>query len=108
MIQHVTEQDFEELVVRSTKPVLVDFWAPWCGPCKALAPTLDEIAEEYESEMEIAKIDIDANPELARRFGVRGIPLLMMVREGAEQGRALGGMSRSRLDAFITTHIGDE
>ena len=105
-MRHATEEDFDEIVMKNAKPVLVDFWAPWCAPCKALAPTLDDLAEEYADEMEIVKVDIDANPALAARFGVRGIPLLMVVRDGAEQARTVGTISRSRLDAFVETHVG--
>lgn len=105
-MRDATEQDFDEIVMKSAKPVLVDFWAPWCAPCKALAPTLDDLAEEYAGEMEIVKVDIDANPGLAARFGVRGIPLLMVVRDGTEKARTVGTVSRSRLDAFIEAHVG--
>lgn len=108
MIYDVNEADFEDRVIRSDKPVLIDFWAPWCGPCKALAPTISEIAEEYEGEMDVVKIDIDQNPDLAKRFGVRGIPLLVMMRNGEEKARAVGGMSRTRLDDFISTIVEGE
>ena len=107
-MRNATEQDFDELVLKNDKPVLVDFWAPWCGPCKALAPTLDEIAEEYAAEMEVVKVDIEANPKLAERFEVRGIPLLMIVKDGAETARTFGTLSRSRLDAFVDAHVGTE
>ena len=106
MIYDVTEQDFEARVMQNDKPVLVDFWAEWCGPCKALAPTLKEIAAEYEGEIDIAKIDIVAEPELAKRFGVMAIPTLMMVKEGAERARTTGTMSRSRLDEFVDDQLG--
>jgi thioredoxin 1 len=107
-MRDATEQDFDEIVMKNDKPVLVDFWAPWCAPCKALAPTLDELAAEYADEMEIVKVDIEANPKLAERFEVRGIPLLMVVKDGAETARTFGTMSRSRLDAFVDQHIGGE
>jgi thioredoxin 1 len=107
-VRNATEQDFDEIVLKNDKPVLVDFWAPWCGPCKALAPTLDEIAEEYAAEMEVVKVDIEANPKLAERFEVRGIPLLMIVKDGAETARTFGTLSRSRLDAFVDAHVGTE
>ncbi|MHA6769122.1 thioredoxin [Sphingobium ummariense] len=107
-MRNATEQDFDEIVLKNDKPVLVDFWAPWCGPCKALAPTLDEIAEEYADEMEVVKVDIEANPKLAERFEVRGIPLLMIVKDGAETARTFGTLSRSRLDAFVDAHVGTE
>ncbi len=107
-MRNATEQDFDEIVLKNDKPVLVDFWAPWCGPCKALAPTLDEIAEEYAAEMEVVKVDIEANPKLAERFEVRGIPLLMIVKDGAETARTFGTLSRSRLDAFVDAHVGTE
>ena len=105
-MRNATEQDFDEIVLNNDKPVLVDFWAPWCAPCKALAPTLDELAEEYGGEMEIVKVDIEANPKLAERFEVRSIPLLMVVKDGEETARTFGTMSRSRLDAFVDANIG--
>lgn len=107
-MRNATEQDFDEIVMKNDKPVLVDFWAPWCAPCKALAPTLDELADEYADAMEIVKVDIEANPKLAERFAVRGIPLLMIVKEGAETARTFGTLSRSRLDAFVDAHVGTE
>ncbi|MDM8010903.1 MAG: thioredoxin [Parasphingorhabdus sp.] len=107
-MRNATEQDFDDIVMKNNKPVLVDFWAPWCAPCKALAPTLDELAEEYAEEMEIVKVDIEAHPALAARFGVRGIPLLMVVRDGEEQARTVGTISRSRLDAFVEANVGTE
>lgn len=105
-MRNATEQDFDEIVMKNDKPVLVDFWAPWCAPCKALAPTLDEIAEEYDGEMEIVKVDIEANPGLAERFEVRGIPLLMIMKDGVETARTFGTISRSRLDVFVDAHVG--
>ena len=105
-MRDANEQDFDEVVMKNEKPVLVDFWAPWCAPCKALAPTLEEMAEEYKDEMEIVKVDIDQNPELAKRFGVQGIPLLMIVKDGEERGRTVGTISRSRLDAFVHANVG--
>jgi thioredoxin 1 len=107
-MRHVTEQDFDEVVLNNSKPVLVDFWAPWCAPCNALAPTLDELANEYAGEIEVVKIDIDENPALAERFGVRGIPLLMIVKDGTEYARTVGTISRSRLDAFVESNVGGE
>tara|TARA_A100001391_G_scaffold201546_1_gene188852 strand:- start:24152 stop:24475 length:324 start_codon:yes stop_codon:yes gene_type:complete len=107
-MRNVTEQDFDDVVLNNAKPVLVDFWAPWCAPCKALAPTLDELANEYADEVEVVKVDIDANPALAERFGVQGIPLLMIVKDGAECARTVGTISRSRLDAFVDSHVGGE
>lgn len=106
-MRNATEQDFDDIVMKNDKPVLVDFWAPWCAPCKALAPALDDLAEEYADEMEIVKVDIEANPALAARFEVRGIPLLMVVKDGAETARTFGTISRSRLDAFVETSLGN-
>ncbi|MCE3519264.1 thioredoxin, partial [Escherichia coli] len=105
-MRHATEQDFDDIVLKNDKPVLVDFWAPWCAPCKALAPTLDEMAEEYADEMEIVKVDIEANPKLAERFGVRGIPLLMIVKDGAETARTFGTVCRSPRDALVDANGG--
>ncbi|MQP65080.1 thioredoxin [Niveispirillum sp. SYP-B3756] len=105
-MRDANEQDFEDVVMNSDKPVLVDFWAPWCGPCKALAPTLEEVAKEYAAEMNVVKVDIDQNPKLAERFGVRGIPLLLIVKDGKELARTFGTVSRSRLDAFLEANVG--
>lgn len=107
-MRNATEQDFDDIVMKNQKPVLVDFWAPWCAPCKALAPALDDLAEEYADEMEVVKVDIEANPALATRFEVRGIPLLMVVKDGVETARTFGTISRSRLDAFVEINLGSE
>lgn len=107
-MRNATEHDFDEIVMKNDKPVLVDFWAPWCAPCKALAPTLDDLAVEYADEMEIVKVDIESNPELAKRFDVRGIPLLIVVKNGQEIARTFGTVSRSRLDAFVDANVGTE
>ncbi|MDO7835641.1 thioredoxin [Sphingobium sp. HBC34] len=106
-MKNANEHDFEEVVMKNEKPVLVDFWAPWCAPCKALAPTLEELAREYADEIDVVKVDIDENPALASRFGVRGIPMLMIVHNGEEKGRTAGTISRSRLDAFVDAHVDD-
>jgi thioredoxin 1 len=101
LIRNVSGQDFEVLVLRNSRPVLLDFWADWCGPCKALAPTLEELASEYAGEVDIVKVDVVANEELARRFDARSIPLLVMMKNGEEVGRQVGGASKSRLAALI-------
>jgi thioredoxin 1 len=105
MLRNVTEAEFDEVVMKSDRPVLVDFWAPWCGPCRALAPTLEDIATDYEGQVDVVKVDIQAHPAIAERFSVRGIPLLMLVSEGDVKGRATGTLSRTRLEAFIDDHI---
>jgi thioredoxin 1 len=105
VIREATEADFEDVVMKATRPVLVDFWAPWCGPCRALAPTLEDIAQDYEGEVDVVKVDIEANPKVAERFNVKNIPLLMIVTAGSEKGRALGAMTRTRMEAFIDDHV---
>lgn len=101
----VTDVDFDSQVLASDKPVLVDFWAPWCGPCKALAPTLESLAAEYDGKLRIAKMDVDENAASRERFGVRGIPMLALYKDGAEVARLTGVQSRARLAAFLDLHL---
>ena len=96
-VVHVTESNFEEEVVNSNVPVLVDFWAEWCGPCKMIAPILDEIAKEYGEKLKICKIDVDSNPEIAPKFGIRGIPTLIMFKDGNAESTKVGAVSKSQL-----------
>lgn len=104
----VSDSDFDERVLSASGPVLVDFWAPWCGPCKALAPTLETLAGEYDGKLSIVKLDVDDNPASRDRFGVRGIPMLALYSNGSEVARVTGAQSRARLTAFLDLHLGTE
>ena len=98
---HITDASFENEVVKSGKPVLIDFWAEWCGPCKMIAPMLDEIATEYQGKVTIAKLNIDENPKTPQRFNVRGIPTLILFKNGKVEGQKVGALRKSDLAAFL-------
>lgn len=100
-IKHVTDGSFEADVLNADLPVLVDYWAPWCGPCKMIAPLLDEAAEQYQGRVIIAKVNVDDNPEASAKFGVRGIPTLMLFKDGKVTETKVGAMSKSQLAAFL-------
>lgn len=102
---HTTDGTFDADVIKNEKPVLVDFWAEWCGPCKMIAPLLDEVADEYEEKLAIVKVNVDENPSTAQKFGIRSIPTLILVKDGAVQAQKLGAMSKSQLAEFIDTNI---
>ncbi len=104
-IVHTTDGTFDADVINNDKPVLVDFWAEWCGPCKMIAPLLDEVADEYEEKLAIVKVNVDENPSTAQKFGIRSIPTLILVKDGAVQAQKLGAMSKSQLAEFIDTNI---
>jgi len=101
----ITDDTFENEVADSTIPVLVDFWAQWCGPCKAIAPLLDDIAAKYAGKVKIVKLDVDSNPATPPKFGVRGIPTLILFKEGQVQATQVGLLSKSELMSFIDAHI---
>ena len=104
-IIHVTDSSFEEEVLKSDTPVLVDYWAEWCGPCKAIAPVLEEISGEYEGKLVIAKMDVDNNQQTPQKYVVRGIPTLMIFKDGDVIGTKVGQLSKSQLIAFIDSSI---
>jgi thioredoxin 1 len=104
-ILEVSDQSFERDVLQSDKPVLVDYWAEWCGPCKAIHPILEEIADEYADRLKIAKLNIDENPETPPRFGIRGIPTLMLFQDGNVEATKVGALSKSQLTAFIDSNV---
>jgi thioredoxin 1 len=104
-IVHITDDNFESEVLQSGEPVLVDYWAEWCGPCKMIAPVLDEIATEYEGRVKIAKLNIDDNPNTPPRYGIRGIPTLMLFKDGEVEATKVGAVSKSQLTAFIDSNL---
>ena len=100
-IVHVSDSTFDEEVLNSDIPVLVDFWAEWCGPCKMIAPILDEIADEYDGKLKICKVDVDANPEIPPKFGIRGIPTLIAFKGGNVEATKVGALSKTQLSDFV-------
>ena len=104
-IVHVSDDSFEQDVLSSDKPVLVDYWAEWCGPCKSIAPVLEEIADEYQEKMTVAKINVDDNPSPQPKYGIRGIPTLMLFKNGAVEANKVGAVSKAQLTAFIDENI---
>lgn len=104
-ITHITDSSFEQEVLQSDVPVLVDYWAEWCGPCKMIAPILDEIAADYQGKLKITKLNIDDNPATPPKFGIRGIPTLMIFKGGDVQSTKVGALSKSQLTAFIDQSI---
>ncbi|KAG4080788.1 hypothetical protein HA402_009959 [Bradysia odoriphaga] len=100
-IKNVSDASFDAEVLKSSQPVLVDYWAAWCGPCKMIAPILDEVATEYAGRLTIAKLNVDENQETAAKYGVRGIPTLMLFKDGQAAATKVGALSKSQLTAFL-------
>jgi len=105
LIKHVSDASFETDVLQSKHPVLVDYWAEWCGPCKMIAPILDEVATGYEGKLQVAKMNVDENRDIPAKFGIRGIPTLMLFKDGQLAATKVGAMSKSQLTAFIDQQL---
>ncbi len=104
-IVHTSDAGFDADVIKSGTPVLLDFWAEWCGPCKMIAPILEEIAVDYQGRLRIAKLDIDKNPQTPPKFGIRGIPTLILFKNGTVEAQKVGALSKSQLTAFLDQHL---
>ena len=105
LIKHITDTSFEADVLQADKPVLVDYWAEWCGPCKMIAPILDEVATAYEGKLQIAKMNVDENRDIPAKFGIRGIPTLMLFKDGQLAATKVGALSKAQLTAFIDQQL---
>ena len=105
LIKHTSDSTFESDVLQADKPVLVDFWAEWCGPCKMFAPVLDDVAKSYEDRLQIAKLDIDANPQTPNKYGIRGIPTVILYKGGQVHAQKVGALTKSQLTAFLDSNL---
>ena len=105
LIKHTTDATFDTDVLKSAHPVLVDYWAEWCGPCKMIAPILDEVATSYQGKLQIAKMNVDENRDIPAKFGIRGIPTLMIFKNGELAATKVGAMTKSQLTAFIDQQL---
>jgi thioredoxin 1 len=104
-VLHVSDSEFNEKVIKAKGPVLVDYWAEWCGPCKMIAPVLDEIAADFAGKLTVVKINIDENPKTPQHYGVRGIPTLMLFKDGEVEATKVGALTKSQLTAFLNSNI---
>ncbi len=104
-IQHISDDSFEQEVLKSDLPVLVDYWAEWCGPCKMIAPILDEVARDYGERVKVVKVNVDENQSVPAKYGIRGIPTLMLFRNGAVVDTKVGALSKSQLTLFLDSHL---
>ncbi len=104
-IKHISDASFDTDVLKSERPVLVDFWAEWCGLCKMIAPILEEVAKEYDGKLLIAKMDVDANQAVPAKFGIRGIPTLILFKNGSVEAQKVGALSKSQLATFLDQHL---
>lgn len=105
LIKHITDESFAKDVLNADVPVLVDYWAEWCGPCKMIAPVLDEMAKDYQGRLQIAKMNVDDNREVPGKFGIRGIPTLMLFKDGQHAATKVGALSKAQLTAFLDGHL---
>lgn len=105
LIKHVSDASFEADVLKAVPPVLVDYWAEWCGPCKMIAPILDEVASAYQGKLQVAKMNVDENREVPAKFGIRGIPTLMLFKDGELVATKVGALSKAQLTAFIDQQL---
>ena len=105
LIKHVSDASFDQDVLKSSTPVLVDFWAEWCGPCKMIAPILDEVAQSFEGKLNVAKVNVDENRDIPAQFGIRGIPTLMVFKDGALAATKVGAVSKAQLEEFVNEQL---
>ena len=105
LIKHTSDASFDADVLKSSIPVLVDYWAEWCGPCKAIAPILDEVSKDYGGRLQVAKMNVDENRDVPAKFGIRGIPTLMLFKDGQLAGTKVGALSKAQLTAFLDGHL---
>ena len=105
LIKHTTDASFDSDVLKADKPVLVDYWAEWCGPCKMIAPILDEVSKDYDGRLKVAKMNVDENRDVPAKFGIRGIPTLMLFKDGQLAATKVGALSKAQLTAFLDSHL---